>query len=305
MTAHPRPRPRRAYLHGVLIGLGVWAILALLFTAGSFRTFDLKLLDMRLRLRGEQPGNDRIALVEIDDATIGAYGRWPIPRDTYALLLTVVEEAGAYAVGFDLLFLGEDSTDPRFDPLLAQVTGSYDNVVHAVGFTTGEPTSLGASITSEAGEMLRRHAGETGAVKAPTAMSVALPYPELLSAASGLGHVMVAVDPDGVVRRVPLFVNYEGRLYPSLVMRLAWVGRAWKGGGARRGSGRTHAGSRWRTRRTAPSGESRWTTKARPPSTSRGIGIRFPAHTPRSTSCGGTGAGRRIACTKRSRGALC
>jgi hypothetical protein len=54
---------------------------------------------------------------------------------------------------------------------------------------------------------------------------VSLPYDELLAAAAALGHVSVAVDRDGVVRRVPQFVRYGDRVYPSLAFRMAMSAR--------------------------------------------------------------------------------
>ena len=44
------------------------------------------------------------------------------------------------------------------------------------------------------------------------------------AASHQLGHVSVAVDPDGVVRRVPLLLRYEDRIYPSLALSLFSAG---------------------------------------------------------------------------------
>jgi hypothetical protein len=55
---------------------------------------------------------------------------------------------------------------------------------------------------------------------------VTTPELDLLGAAAVLGHVVLAVDPDGVVRRIPVFVRYSGRLYPSLALSVASVGMA-------------------------------------------------------------------------------
>ena len=53
--------------------------------------------------------SDRIALLEVDDATLRAYrGAWPLPRENYAVVIDALETAGAQAIGFDLLFLGEN-----------------------------------------------------------------------------------------------------------------------------------------------------------------------------------------------------
>lgn len=207
---------------GALLGLGCAALLGGLWLLGAFHQFDLRFHDARYRLRGNQPASDRIALVEIDDATLEAYrSEWPLPRSTYAVLIDALAEAGARASGFDLLFLGENAADPASDELLAAVTGAHENVVHAISFLR-EDASLGGQ---EAGSgaaraALIRHGRPVTRQRLPLARQVSLPYEALLEAAPGLGHTAVAVDNDGVARRVPLFARYGEWAYPSLAIRL-------------------------------------------------------------------------------------
>lgn len=47
------------------------------------------------------------------------------------------------------------------------------------------------------------------------------PFKELAGKAGALGHMNIKMDDDGVVRRVPLLVDYNGRLYPSMALQLA------------------------------------------------------------------------------------
>ena len=207
---------------GILISLICWGLLSTLQWAGAFSTADLKLLDLRFHLRGERTAADAIAVVEVDDETIGAYGQWPLPRDSYALLLAALTGAGARAVGVDLLFIGPDARDPQSDLLLATVTGSSPNICHAVSFLSDLPSGAAQTGPStDAGEALRRHGiKEARGVRVASAGDALLPFTELLESSGAIGHVAVAVDRDGVVRRVPLFVRYDGYLYPSLGLRM-------------------------------------------------------------------------------------
>lgn len=207
---------------GVGVALACWALLALLHAAGAFQTLDLRLYDWRHLLRGPRPASDRIALIEIDDATLAAYdGRWPLPRDAYAAMLVALEEAGAQAIGVDLLFLGTDPEQSEADLLLATVSAWYPNLVHAVSFVPEDP-GLHGGIALAPGALagLRRHGVASEHVPGAPAGGVTLPYPELLDSARALAHVSVAVDRDGTVRRVPMFVRYGDRLYPALALRL-------------------------------------------------------------------------------------
>jgi adenylate cyclase len=219
-----RARPRSTRV-GVPRAVGAaiicWLAVCLLHLTGAFNASDLKLLDWRYRVRGARTASDAIALVEIDDATIEAYGNWPLPRDQYALLIEAITQAGATSVGMDLLFLGADRYDARFDQLLAFVTGSHTNVAHAITFSPEEtgfrPGTRDAPADPEA---LSAHGFTDGGVPAFGAASITLPFSDLLASSGMLGHVLVIIDRDGVIRRVPTLVRYHGLLYPCLGLRV-------------------------------------------------------------------------------------
>jgi len=54
-----------------------------------------------------------------------------------------------------------------------------------------------------------------------SASSLLLPYPGLLESTSALGHINLSVDEDGVVRKVPLLMRYQDRVFPSLGLLVA------------------------------------------------------------------------------------
>ncbi len=219
-------RPPRHLLSGIGIALGVWALLTAFQGFGVLRIPDLKLLDWHYQLRGERPASDRLALVAVDDATISEYGRWPLPRETYAVLLAALQASGVRAVGFDLLFLGEDENDRQGDRLLAGVSSQSPEVVHAMAFVSDDPALGGGAATAPFQDaLLMRHGLPVSGRWPASAVRVSLPYDALLAETPALGHVSVAVDPDGVVRSVPQFVRYGDRVYPSLAFRLAMSGR--------------------------------------------------------------------------------
>jgi CHASE2 domain-containing sensor protein len=211
-------------VRGVVIALVCWAVLSVLHLLGVFEPLDLKLTDWRYLIRGERVASDSIVLVEIDDATIEAYGRWPLSRDTYALLINMLSEAGARTIGFDLLFLGSDLYDPRFDILLAQVTAANENVIHSVTFFPySTPRMEGDALSAEVQELLNPHGIPAHGAPVYDATGITVPFTELLSSAHVLGHALVAVDRDGVIRRVPMFVRYRERLYPCLALAVLGV----------------------------------------------------------------------------------
>jgi CHASE2 domain-containing sensor protein len=208
----------------LLIALSCGVALSILDVLGGFKGADLKLLDWRFQIRGTRPASDKVVLVAIDDATIGAFDdRWPLPRNAPAALIGALGEAGASAVGLDLLFLGPDPCDPNSDSLLVMATESEPEIVHAFAFPPKDPTDPASAPLPKGSPLLQKGIADSTALVAQ-AGQVATPFPRLLAASRHLGHISVAVDPDGVVRRVPLLLRYEDRIYPSLALSLFSAG---------------------------------------------------------------------------------
>ena len=220
---------RQQLVHGLGIAALGCVVVAGLSLSGVFNGFDLKLLDLRFRLRGERAGSDAIAIVAVDDATIRSYGRWPLPRDSYALLTASLAEAGARAIAFDLQFPADRNQEPEWDRLLAYVSGSHRNVVQAIWFEAPGTAEQDAAPDSTKLMSLRASgipaAGATAAV--PVAASAAVPFPDLLAAANRLGHITVAVDHDGAIRSVPMLIRYGERVHPSLCLVAYAAFRGW------------------------------------------------------------------------------
>ena len=59
------------------------------------------------------------------------------------------------------------------------------------------------------------------AKKMPRAKEIIPTYSELAIKAGALGHINIIPDMDGKVRRLPLFIQYRGRYFPSFVFQLA------------------------------------------------------------------------------------
>jgi len=219
------PSERAPVVPAIVSTLLVAAGLLALGETPPFRVLDLQTWDRLRRARGEIPADERIALVTIDDATLRAYGRWPLSRDTYALLLSALEDAGVGAVGLDLLFLDPNEEGRRLDLLLASVTGAHSNVVHAAAAFRGK-IGESAGVASRTG-LVRRDVIETEPVVVAEAGEMALPFSELVEAGCALGHVSVLLDEDGTVRRVPLLLRHDGDLHPALSVRLAGLALGW------------------------------------------------------------------------------
>ena len=209
---------------GAMIGAACGLLVAVVSALGPMHSLDLRLHDWCYRLRGAVPATDRIAVVEIDDETIRAFDDvWPLPSRNYAVAIDALENAGAQAIAFDLLFLGESDVDPAGDQLLASVTAEHDNLVHAIVFQRSDASMSGKMAQVADSSALIRYGRPVSRQHLATAQSVSLPYGDLLAAAREVGHTSVLIDADAVVRRIPQFIRFGEWAYGSLVMRLVEV----------------------------------------------------------------------------------
>jgi adenylate cyclase len=74
--------------------------------------FDGKLYDVFLSRTSPVAHSDRILIVDIDDDSLREHGQWPWPRYKIARMLHRLAEAGAAAIGIDIMFPEKDRTSP-------------------------------------------------------------------------------------------------------------------------------------------------------------------------------------------------
>ncbi|WP_215619304.1 CHASE2 domain-containing protein [Leptothoe kymatousa] len=122
-------------------------------------------------IRGEQPWEDEVAVIEIDEASLNAIGPFPWPRHHYTDLIKALMDAERSIIAFDILF-AESSRD---DTELAQAMAAHGNVILA---TAWDPQ---------------------GGVIGPNA--------SVMEGARSTGHIHNQADPDGITRSYQSKVN--------------------------------------------------------------------------------------------------
>ncbi|HHW15547.1 MAG TPA: adenylate/guanylate cyclase domain-containing protein, partial [Firmicutes bacterium] len=142
-----------------------------------------------------------VAVVAIDERTLSRYGQWPLPRRLYGELLVALERAGVRAVGFDLLFSEPDRHGAASDQAFAAALGS------------GPPVVLGFA---GAAKVQRQPDG------GPTLLPPwSAPLPAFRRTGSAVGHLLAITDPDGVLRRLPLWADTPDGPVPAFCLALA------------------------------------------------------------------------------------
>jgi len=199
----------------LLVPLGLAALHALGFIpVSALHRLDDVVYDVRLRATMPGTLESRVVVVDIDPASLAAIGPWPWPREQLARLVNALfEQQGIAVLGFDIVF---PQPDPRAGGDGALAAALRDRPVVLGYFFSNEPS-----------------AGNTGMLPAPllgadvfTGRPVRLTrwasfesnLPELAQAAPSAGAFNALPDNDGLVRSLPLLVEYEGQVYESLAL---------------------------------------------------------------------------------------
>jgi adenylate cyclase len=209
---------------------------------------------MRLRMTMPRGVDSRIVILDIDEKSLGELGRWPWSRKLMGELVDkLFDRYGVTLLGFDVVWAEPDPSsgmdvldglaqrelkkDSQFQHAYSRLRPELDFDARFAASLKDRPVVLGHYFNSE-----------EGAVRANALPKPVLPkgtfagrnvqfapwqgytgnLPLYLENAAGAGHLNPAVDLDGVLRRVPLVVEYEGQYYEAFSLALVRVLLGWR-----------------------------------------------------------------------------
>ncbi len=194
--------------------------LVVLITLGIFLVQPVPVADVNAKVSdlvagwagpGKPSGN--VVIVEIDEKSLARFGRWPWPRDLIGRLAHNILNRGPAVLAVDIMF---PQADPGHDSALAAAFAGKPVVIgHTLSFGRGGAESpctvpsMPLVVVSEAGSGSGPFFHATGAI-----CSVG----EISRAAAGGGFINAAPDSDGILRRVPVVIEYGNRYDPSLAL---------------------------------------------------------------------------------------
>jgi adenylate cyclase len=204
-------------------------------------TLRLKTFDLYQIALAPKPTPQQVIIVDIDEKSLNELGQWPWPRSTLAKIVDKVGQAGAVAVGLDVLFPEHDRTSPAN---VASIVEAYDKqtadrlrTMKSNDQVFAEAMTRTRVVLGQSGyhkELKQWHADELK--QSPIAMLGPDPkafldtypgmvrnVPELEANAQGRGMVSLRHESDGVVRKMPLVMMAQGKMLPSLSLELLRV----------------------------------------------------------------------------------
>ena len=192
------------------LAIGIAFIGLLIWNPYPFKVLELKSFDWFMSTQSKFQ-NTNILLVDLDEEIVKEYGGYPLPRTLYKDLIWKTDSVP----GITVLMPDPDIRDRINDAELATAMSLRPTVLAyaaSIQATEGGPHVGTAQIGESPLPWLFQYPG------------ILRQTPSLAESAEGVGLVTSAPELDGVVRRIPLVVSSQDKLYPSFALEMLRVG---------------------------------------------------------------------------------
>jgi adenylate cyclase len=207
----------------------VIAMLAV-FPPALLGRLDNSAYDILLRSIRTRPPGGRVVVIDVDERSLSSIGQWPWRRDRIGELIAHLRDLGASVVALDMVFAEPDRYgDPGASQGAAAARVSSDEALaatlregrvvlgHAMRFDD-VPFQLSACVLHPVAPAVLHSEDDPADASYFHATGVVCNLPMLAQAAGASGFMNAAPDGDGILRRVPLLMELDGRVYPSLAL---------------------------------------------------------------------------------------
>ena len=197
----------------------IWACIAVLVVLIGIRIVDPSIVE-QLRVinfdyyqkQAVTVKNESIVLIDIGEKSLQQFGQWPFPRTQFAQLVSDLRNSNAGIIGFTTMFADSD----RFGG--DEVFASWVN---------GNGVVMSSTTSQKGLDSTAPHVG-TATLGEGDALTFAYKYTSVVNnifteVADGNGMLSSSPEVDGSVRRIPLVIQVDNKLYPSFGMEVVRV----------------------------------------------------------------------------------
>ena len=221
------------FLLVALVGLRVW-------DPGPLQSLRARTFDFYQELKPREAKLRPAVIVDIDEASLAAFGQWPWPRTLLADLVTKLTRLGSAAIAFDIIFAEPDrmspavaaqsfrNLDPQTREQLQKLPSNDDIFADAIRRSRVILGESGLHLASP--QSGPQPPGGGFAMIGPDPSPYLMTFPGLIrnipvleKAAAGRGMLTIRAEPDGIVRRVPMVMKAHGTLIPALTLEMLRV----------------------------------------------------------------------------------
>lgn len=230
------PRTIKVYF-GALFGIATVLLTLVLFETSFLHDFlgkdvaqvlERKGYDALMAIRGQRDFAHDVVLIRINENSVEKLG-YPIPRDQLGAAMALLSFYGAKAVALDIFEPpSKENKDSVENNAMVEYLKTASNTIESIGPFIPTKMAVPRSSPEEIDTATYDAIGRFG-LKAPkrnsflrAAYLVDYPFPALARVTTAIGHTVLIPDSlDGAIRTVPLFIEYDGKLYPSLGLAIA------------------------------------------------------------------------------------
>ena len=198
----------------------------------TVKTMRYKTWDKFQTIQPRETLSDSVTVVNITEEDLKKYGQWPWPRHVMAMLHAKIADAGAILVNYNILFAEPDrmsgveylksmpmTNDVRQQ--LGQILLDTDGIFSVV-LKESKRAVLMMSVknTADANLPSTTQIIEKGNVK-PWLYEyegIVAPHSKVSVGATGMGVNVTSPEPDAVVRKMPVLIRINGKIYPSMIL---------------------------------------------------------------------------------------
>jgi adenylate cyclase len=212
------PRYRRILLLCGLLPTLAAALLSLTRPA-ALVNLEFFVYDTLVRWTPTRLPSGKIVIVDVDEKSLASVGQWPWRRDIIGRLIDSLRDRGAAAVALDIMFPETDRFEGSGISPDAVLSDSLrrGRVILGYGLLFDATRDAPKPCVQHAlGLPIIRSAGVQTDDPFFQATSAVCNIPTLTAAAQASGFLNAAPDPDGILRRAPLLMQYDERVYPAL-----------------------------------------------------------------------------------------
>lgn len=220
-------------LVAIVLGLS-FLIVLFLYLPSSLQSLDNRLRDFFFITRGEIPQTGNVVIVDIDEKSLKKLGQWPWERDVVAKILKNLNNAGVGMIGMDVIFPEKDKSSPAYvnkklnlhlknppdyDAVFAKTIANTPTILGYV--FNMEDNSTGTIPPQIPAVFIEKNLQSHSTIL--KAKGVLLNIPVIQNSGYSSGFFNNIPDDSGMIRSVPLVMQYEDQLYPSLSMEMIRV----------------------------------------------------------------------------------
>ncbi len=185
-----------SFFKGILVSLCTIVFTLVIANIETIRSLEHNFHDYIFKLRGQLDiTQSPIIILAIDDQSDSSTPqRWPWPREYFAHVIENLNEAGARAIGVDVILEQADLHGPASDARLQHILNQYDNIVLS-------------------GKILRTTGRLESTILVP-------PHEKFTETGVSWGLVSSEVDNDGIYRRYLVAQTHMNSVYASFAIEV-------------------------------------------------------------------------------------